>query len=52
MLRDPLHTRGADGNCTECGEPWVCSSGRTIHDDVIGSNVRECPKHGRDLQPE
>ena len=24
MRRGPLHSRGADDRCTECGEPWLC----------------------------
>ena len=35
MLRGPLHNAGADGNCTECGEPFPCPDGVAIFESVI-----------------
>ncbi len=35
MLRGPLHNAGADGNCTECGEPFPCPDSVAIFESVI-----------------
>src|SRR5437879_8260156 len=34
MLRGPLHDRGADGRCTECGERFPCPTGLAIFEAV------------------
>ncbi len=35
MLRGPLHNKGADGRCEECGEPFPCPDGIAIYDSVV-----------------
>ncbi len=44
MLRGPLHDRGADGRCTECGEPFPCPAGVAIFESVVGENTTEAPR--------
>src|SRR6266545_4094838 len=36
MIRGPLHNRGADSSCTECGEPFPCPTGIAIFESVVG----------------
>jgi hypothetical protein len=35
MLTGPLHDRGDNGRCTECGEPFLCSTGIAIYESVV-----------------
>jgi hypothetical protein len=39
MIHGPLHNRGDDGHCTECGEVFPCETAQAIFDQVVGSNV-------------
>jgi hypothetical protein len=34
MFRGPLHDRGPDGRCTECGEPFVWT-GIAIYESIV-----------------
>ncbi len=34
MFRGPLHNAGADGRCTECGEPFPCPTGLATYEAV------------------
>ncbi len=61
MLRGPLqHDRGADGRCTECGEPFPCPTVIAVVDTFVGQydksargrkqngGVVNCPTCGSD----
>ena len=34
MFRGPLHDRGADGRCIECGQSFPCPTGIAIFEAV------------------
>ena len=43
MFRGPLHDRGNNGRCTECGEPFPCPTGLAIYDAVVGKERADNP---------
>jgi hypothetical protein len=51
MLRGPLHDRGADGRCTECGEPFPCPTGLAIFDAVTRELEQPAPPPAAIIPP-
>jgi len=43
MIRGELHDCGADGRCTECGEPFPCPTGLAIFEAVKREVERPAP---------
>lgn len=54
MLRGRLHDRGADGRCTECGEPFPCSLSidmREMSHQVVPSTTVHAGDFEQQLRP-